>query len=390
MTRNPALTHRLVAPTVLAVAVLAASDDRSASIPDPRSKTSGVSPAAVPSGLSGSPGSPGAPVLSKKERAERIRLLPDDAKRWLEEIARPIILPEEENLFLLLTQEHEREIFREEFWKRREKAGLLHPLGPGYRTRYLELLHLADTVYDGRLEDAGRMVIAHGEPASLNELPGCGDTFRDLEVWTYRGTARSNIAGKTYLFYRHTPGMPRRLWDVSIPDSDLFQPGSCVKRFADLTSECTRTKQDPHRNPCLYTPLCQEVCGVFQTWLHIRERQGSASGGHKESTEALMAPAVEPEGLDGLAARFPSIQNPAAKVIGAEAAKVSPAEPTPIPTVSMSPEEIRERILKLEPKYREFLDLAGPMFIGDELCRFLLMSDSSRDTFIREFWRRRK
>ncbi|HKF45242.1 MAG TPA: GWxTD domain-containing protein [Thermoanaerobaculia bacterium] len=173
-------------------------------------------------------------MLSKRDRAERIRLLPGEERSWLEEIARPIILAEEENLFLLLTQAHEREIFKEEFWKRREKVGLLHPLGPGYRTRYLELLRLADTNYDGRREDAGRMVIAHGEPASINELVGCQDMFRDLQIWIYRGTTAGNSAEKPYFFYRRSPGAPRKLWDVTVPDSDVFQPGSCRRRFEEL------------------------------------------------------------------------------------------------------------------------------------------------------------
>jgi len=228
------VTFRFVAPILLAIAVVTASADSIPSTPDQRAKPSGVSPATAPSNLAASVGSANVPVLSKRDRAERIRLLPGEERSWLEEIARPIILAEEENLFLLLTQAHEREIFKEEFWKRREKVGLLHPLGPGYRTRYLELLRLADTNYDGRREDAGRMVIAHGEPASINELVECQDMFRDLQIWIYRGTTAGNSAEKPYFFYRRSPGAPRKLWDVTVPDSDVFQPGSCRRRFEEL------------------------------------------------------------------------------------------------------------------------------------------------------------
>jgi len=118
-------------------------------------------------------------------------------------------------------------------------------------------------------------------------------------------------------------------------------------------------------------------------------------GARTESALALAPPTIELEGLETLAARFPSIQDPTGKVIGVQAAKTSSTgsqliETTPLPGARLTPEEIRERILRLEPKYREFLDLAAPMFTGDELSRFLLMSDSSKDTFIREFWRRHK
>src|SRR5438132_8863512 len=108
----------------------------------------------------------GVPKLSKGEQAERVKILADDDRRWLD-FVEPILLPEERNFFLLLTEPHQREIFREEFWKRREADGLPPPLGPGYRRRYEELLRLANEKYDGWREDAGRMVIAHGEPASI-------------------------------------------------------------------------------------------------------------------------------------------------------------------------------------------------------------------------------
>ena len=365
VSRRLSVTPRSVAPVLLAIAILAAGAANS-----------------------------GVPVLSKKDLAERIRLLPDEERRWLEEVVRPIILPDEENLFLLLSQEHEREIFKEEFWKRREKTGLLYPLGPGYRTRYLNLLRLADTTYDGRREDAGRMVIAHGEPTSINELAGCRDVFRDLELWIYRGTTAGNSAEKPFFFYRSSPGAPRKLWDVSVPDGDVFQPGSCRRHFADLKIDCTPSDRLPGKDPCYLLTNCHEVCGILRTYLEIRARQGSATGGREETAAALAPPGIDLEGIEAIAARFPSILDPGAKVIGVQAATTSPTsqpiEPTPTPGTNLTPEEIRERILRLEPKYREFLDMAAPMFTGDELVRFLLMSDSSKDAFIREFWRRRK
>ena len=71
------------------------------------------------------------PKLSAKERAAKIAALPDDDRRWLEEYVAPIILEDERDLFVQLTEAHQREIFREEFWQRREQAGLADPLGPG-------------------------------------------------------------------------------------------------------------------------------------------------------------------------------------------------------------------------------------------------------------------
>ena len=333
------------------------------------------------------------PKLSKKERAERIRQLPEEERHWLEEVARPIILSEEENLFLLLTQAHERAIFKEEFWKRRERDGLGFPLGPGYRIRYQELLRLADTTYDGRREDAGKMVIAHGEPAAIDELEGCKDMFRDLQIWTYRGTTAGNRGDLRYFFYRRSPGAPRKLWDVTVSDSEVFQPGSCRKHFADLSIECTSART-PQTDPCYYVTNCQQVCWVLRSYLEIKARQGTALGGTTESASVLAPPAVDLEGLGTLAARFPSVLNPQARPISVEGGSARneqrPPTLTPSPRASLTPDEIRDLILRLEPQYREFLDLAGPLLVGDELSRFLQMPDPGKDAFIREFWRRHR
>ena len=85
------------------------------------------------------------PKLSAKERAAKIAALPADDKKWLEEYVAPIILEDERDLFIQLTEPHQREIFKEEFWARREQAGLMDPLGPGYRNRYANFREAAAT-----------------------------------------------------------------------------------------------------------------------------------------------------------------------------------------------------------------------------------------------------
>ena len=138
-----------------------------------------------------------APELSKKQR---IAALPEEERKWLTDFVAPIIQPEEEKLFLQLTEPHQREIFKEAFWARREQQNLPPPMGPGYRHRYEELRRLADEKYDGWRNDAGRMVIAHGEPAGIDELNECGDMMRNLEVWTYTGLGGSGRGQSQHLF----------------------------------------------------------------------------------------------------------------------------------------------------------------------------------------------
>jgi hypothetical protein len=50
---------------------------------------------------------------------------------------------------------------------------------------------------------------------------------------------------------------------------------------------------------------------------------------------------------------------------------------------------MRERILQLPPKHRQWLELAAPLLTLDELSLFLQLSPSEKDKFIRTFWKRR-
>ena len=74
--------------------------------------------------LSGAASGATVPELTPAQRAERLKALPEEDRKWLEEYAAPIILPEEARLYLQLTEPYQREIFREDFWARRERAGL--------------------------------------------------------------------------------------------------------------------------------------------------------------------------------------------------------------------------------------------------------------------------
>ena len=333
------------------------------------------------------------PKLSKKERAERLRLLPDEERRWLEDFVAPIILPDEEDFFLLLSQPHEREIFKEGFWKRRERDGLAPPLGPGYRHRYEELLRIADQTYDGRREDAGMMVIAHGEPGSIETLEECRDMFRELEIWTYTEPAPGISGAKRYFFYRRSAAEARKLWTVADPESDVFQPGSCRKNFSDLSWDCRRSKDDPCQLGHFHLLSCSAACRVFGIYNEIRARQGSNLGGRTESATTLAPPALPLEDLETLAGRFPSIRDPQARAIAVEGPATtpvsSPETAAAAPNRRLSFEEVRERILRLDPKYREWLDLAVPLLSEEELMAFLQMTEKQKDEFIRGFWRRR-
>jgi Ca-activated chloride channel homolog len=338
---------------------------------------------------------PAAAPLSKKAA---LAAMPEEERKWLTEFVAPIILPEEEKFFLTLTEPHQREIFKREFWERREVQGLPEPLGPGYRNRYEELRNLVDTTYDGWRSDAGRMVLRYGEPAEIKKMESCSREFRDLEIWTInrpmRGTAK-------YIFYRPTFNAPRKMWVIGTNESDVFSPGSCRKKFSDLALDCTPVRGDPCNGP-----VCQDACDVFRAWSEITARQGSQMGGENERAQLLQPQAISTEGLDRTKERFAGIATPGAKAIGVEGpgdkavdkpgdtARAKPAAAasnTPAAAHrKLSNKEIKELSAKLDPKYKEFLALVELIITPTEREVFLEISDSyQKDKFIDSFWRRR-
>ncbi|MGH9315871.1 MAG: VWA domain-containing protein [Thermoanaerobaculia bacterium] len=323
--------------------------------------------------------------------AQSLEALPEEERRWLTEFVAPIILPEEETAFLELTEQYQREAFKEEFWKRRERDVLRPPFGPGYRYRYTELRRLADEKYDGWKHDAGRMVLRYGEPTSIQKAEGCRETFRNLEIWTY--TPQSALGSQTrhHFFYRRSMMEPRRLWTGGTPDSDIFAPGSCRKSFPELMADCT-----PQRGDGCY---CNDACEVFRVWNEISSRQGSVVGGQMEESQLLAPAQVSLEGLDTIKQRSASSSDPNARKLSVEgpgsspaaaAAKTAaPSTPAPIRR-KLSNKEIKELTAKLAPKYREFLETVDLIITNEEKQVFLQIADDyQKDRFIEAFWKRR-
>ncbi|HEY3124636.1 MAG TPA: GWxTD domain-containing protein, partial [Thermoanaerobaculia bacterium] len=205
------------------------------------------------------------PAAKPKPPSEsaRIKALPEEDRQWLTEFVAPIILDEEKKAFLELQATYQREVFKREFWERRELPDLRLPLGPGYRFRYEELRRLADEKYDGWRQDAGRMVLRWGEPASILKPKCVGEDVFDVEVWTYNNLGQSGPYLKR----------PRQLWTLNDSASQVFYPNSCRRSFSDLTRDCPHSL--PDLGPCV---PCDDRCEVYKAYVEISARQGSFIG----------------------------------------------------------------------------------------------------------------
>jgi len=340
--------------------------------------------------------SPEPAAASGASRKELLAALPAEERKWLTEFVAPIIQTEEEQFFLKLTEPHQREVFKDEFWRRREKEGLEHPMGPGYRQRYEELRLLADEKYDGWRNDAGRMVLRWGEPTSLEEVKDCGPTrLRDLEMWTYANRGAGRLKD-FHFFYRPNPLAPRRLWTLAVANTDVFDPDSCPKSFGKLAAAC----HGGFQGSCL---VCPGLCPVYQAYEQIKFRQGSEAGAMTELAKLLTPQRVSTEDLSRLSGRFAGLADPKAKPLAVEGpsgsatvptsagARVTAHPSTPAPAHrKLSGKEVKELSARLAPKYRDWLELVGLIITGEEREVFLqIAEDYQKDRFIESFWRRR-
>jgi Ca-activated chloride channel homolog len=354
--------------------------------------------------------------------------LTEDDQKWLNLVA-PIILAPEKKAYAALSQSWEREAFREEFWKRRERDGMKYPLGPGYRGRYEDLRAVAENKYDHWPNDAARMVIRRGEPASIDELQPCRRTFRDLEIWTYNDPGSTGGRGQRYFFYRRTPADARKLWTIGTPDADVFQPGSCRKSFEELTRECAPQPPGSEDNCALASKqgaqtgfsgtVCGEVCDVVQTWTEITARQGSRSGGAVEEASLLEPEPISLEGLDAIRTRSASASEGQAKPLSATgpsgaadpsttaggtvaASQGSPAPPGDKPALPAAkasvqdakppkPTTEKEKIAALPDEQRQWLEFVAPIILPEEKKAFLELTQAHEwEAFQNEFWKRRE
>ncbi|HKF45516.1 MAG TPA: VWA domain-containing protein [Thermoanaerobaculia bacterium] len=329
-------------------------------------------------------------------RADQIKALPEEEKKWLTEWVAPIMLPDEEKVFLALSQPYQREEFKKAFWERREVPSLPQPLGPGYRYRYDEIRRLADEKYDGWREDAGKMVLYHGEPAEIVKPNCAGDeTFRDLEIWTYNNFGPSGRTTYKFFFYRPNNSGPRKLWTMIDRESDLFMPNSCRKSLADMANDCPGS----HNMADRCSP-CTDRCDVYHAYMEIRARQGSGPGAMTELSQIFTAPKVSTEGLEKLKDKWATTDTPDAKKLNvegpggtttasAQGAPGKPATPAPVKR-KLNNKEIKELTAHLEQKYHDFLTLVDMIISDEERQVFLQIGDNfQKDRFIEAFWKRR-
>jgi len=122
-------------------------------------------------------------------------------KEFLEHDAYYLILPKEKEIFLKLSEDYQRDLFIEEFWKRRDPF----PDTPQneFKDAFLERLAQAETLY-GFHDPRTRMVAIYGAPDELWKV-NCPELYQPAEVWGYKRLEAAK--GSAYLLFYQKFGL---------------------------------------------------------------------------------------------------------------------------------------------------------------------------------------
>lgn len=150
---------------------------------------------------------PGERKLSRRERKERIKNLPDKYRQFLQEVEY-IMLPSELNTFLLLESDAQRDLYIEQFWHRRDSDP--KTAYNEYRETYAELLVEAKQFFKNLSSDRSRIYLVRGRPLERLQID-CDRLLQPMEIWQY-GSIDGLGRDVSIIFYIPKLGVDYRLW----------------------------------------------------------------------------------------------------------------------------------------------------------------------------------
>jgi Ca-activated chloride channel homolog len=291
-----------------------------------------------------------------------------EERRWLQEKVAALATPEEKKIYLSLPAPYQREAFRAEFWRIREREGLKPPFGPGFRALYENRLEVANQKYGGWKSDRGRIVLALGEPVQVVEVQ-C-PRYRPIQLWTVEAPA-GGVEPVRLVFYQDFAGSLWKLWTPALGFEVLASP-TVAAGGPPAAGICTDTEADDLRRAL--------------SVLHSSGSLGSLS----LVVDWTGFPPPPEQDWPGWQAKFVAggvLTEEQKKKISLEAPK---AEPPAAPSRKLSRSE-RTKIAKALPeRYREWLEEVDLILTDKERDVFLQIAESvERDKFIEEFWHRR-
>jgi Ca-activated chloride channel family protein len=127
------------------------------------------------------PADPGVRKLSRRERKERLKNLPEKYRQFIQDVE-PIMLPTELDTFLILETDAQREIYITEFWRRRDvQQGTTNHR---FRDDYYERLEEVKDKFKYVSSDRSRLYLVQGAPSDILDID-CSRLLQPLQIWKY-------------------------------------------------------------------------------------------------------------------------------------------------------------------------------------------------------------
>lgn len=154
---------------------LAQDNNPAADKPAEPAKTRAAEPAKDPTQ------DPGIRKLSRRERKEALRELPQKYREFLNSVE-PIILPDETNAFLALETDAQRDVFIQEFWLRRDPDP--KTAYNEYEEDYARRLEVVKLKFKYVASERSRFLLVNGEPDEILDF-ACERYIQPSQIWTY-------------------------------------------------------------------------------------------------------------------------------------------------------------------------------------------------------------
>jgi len=119
--------------------------------------------------------------LTRRERKDRIAKLAEKHRQFLMDVD-PIITDSERDTFLRLETDPQRDVFIDDFWRRRDVAR--GTTNNSARAEYFANLEFVKDTFGQVSSDRGRLYLVHGPPAAMVDIK-CEKYFVPLQVWHY-------------------------------------------------------------------------------------------------------------------------------------------------------------------------------------------------------------
>jgi Ca-activated chloride channel family protein len=156
--------------------------------------------------------------LSRRERKERIAKLEERHRTFLKDVE-PIMLGQELDAFLILETNAQREVYIDDFWRRRDQAAGV--TNRAFRDLYYARVEEAHDTFENLASDRSRMYLLHGQPMGMLKTT-CDRLLQPMEIWTYP-YIQDFGSRVTFLFFLPRNGREYRLWNPMSGSASLAE-----------------------------------------------------------------------------------------------------------------------------------------------------------------------